>query len=302
MAPPALHRDSGQDGFALVAVIVLLMIVTTVVAGFALAARSGLDLAADRLAADRLGLLADGLVMVVAHDLARAQSEDTRPTLDLDGTPAACAANGLSITVRVQDQRGLVDLNAAEEDLLVLALRSLGVSAPTAAESAKVILAYRTPGRDAAAEALSELTRDGLKGGAFAATEELHDLMALANVPAERLAATFTTVSGEVRVTGPRLPAGLAAVLPRGPTPLRPFVTADATITGPYAIEVFARGPDGTLGRAGRLVEIGAGGAERRARLTLAGSAPDTLAQPRTASCAALFGVGAAAHLGDLPT
>lgn len=291
-------RTAGEEGFALLGVIVLLTVVATVVAGFALAARNRLDLAADLLARERLGLLADGLVTVVAQTLAGA---GTAHDIPVDGATVTCAAGDLSIFVQVQHQHGLVDLNAAGEDLLELALRSLDLGAAAAGEAAATILAYRDPEPGTADVAQADRTRDGLAGGPFLAIEELHGISALSSVPAAQLAATFTTESGSPDVAGPYLPAKLARAVPRGPTPAAPFVLADAPRAGRHAVAVYVRGPDGTLGRAAKLYEIDAEGARVRARLNATAGAPGADAPMQLAPCPALFGAAAAHLQGAVP-
>ncbi|SFH20312.1 general secretion pathway protein K [Palleronia marisminoris] len=301
-APHLRQELAEEDGFALLAVVGFLLVVTTLVSGFTLAARSSLDLASDRFAEERLDLLADGLVTVTGRTLARVGQGETVPAFALDASPAACRAGDLSILVRVQDQHGLVDLNAAEAELLDVALRSLGLSAAVARKHADAILAYRTAETDSvAASALSSLLLlDDFSGAPFAAVEELYAFAALKDLSPLRLTQTFTVQSRQAQIAGPHMPAGLATVLPRQPTPLRPFITADAPAATTFRIEVSVRGGEGTLGFSERVLAVEDGRLRSLERRIAPARQMERAPAAIATSCETLFGAGATAHLRGL--
>ncbi|MFO6463285.1 hypothetical protein ACK8OR_02740 [Jannaschia sp. KMU-145] len=288
---PSASRPA-EDGFALLAVVVFLLVVTTMMTGFVLAARAGLDQARDGVAEARLDLLAEGLGRVAARAVFIAEATETAPPFALNASPAACREGDLTIQLQVQDQQGLVDLNAAGRELLVLALRSLGLPAAAAAEQADAILAYRTPPEDDAPPLADLQLRDGLKQAPFAAVEELHAFPVLAELPIDRLTGTFTVHSDQPRATAARLPAPLAAVLGRSN-----LLEDEASSGSPVRIDIFVRAGDDTLGYSGRIVEERRGEAVTLERSIAPGRAiaapPDTVVP----GCAALFGPGVTVHL-----
>jgi general secretion pathway protein K len=285
--------------------ILFLLTVTAVIAPFVLAARTSLELASDTLRKDRLDLLADGLLTVLARDLAFPPADRGRAPPAPRSVPTSCSAGGLSIEARVQDQRGLVDLNAAGPDLLEAALRSLGLPPAAAAGNAAAMVAYRRP-RDASDEvdpAEDALVLDGLKRAPFEAVEEVYDFVALQGLPLARVTETFTIHSQQPEILGASMPHGLAAVVPERPAPPPPSGAAEATGAVIFRIEVRVRAEDATLGYAGAIVAA-AGSADGAftvvervvdpAILPGAGTAPAD-----ATSCAALFGPQVAAALRD---
>lgn len=307
---PRAHRepeDAGrQDGFALLVTVLFLLTVTAVIAPFVLAARTNLDLASDTLRKDRLDLLADGLVTVLARDLAAPPEGRGRVSPSPRSLPALCRTERLAIEVRVQDQRGLVDLNAAEEELLAAALRSLGMDPAEAASHARAMVAYRQP-LDESAEtdpAEEALVLDGFKHAPFEAVEEAYDFAALEGLPLSVLTETFTVHSQLPGIAGERMPRGLAAVLPQRPTPAFPFVVAGAAAGATiYRADVHVRAEDATVGYSGAIVAAAGNDAgdftmvERTVDPNVLPAAGAVLGT--TTSCDALFGGQVAALLRD---
>jgi general secretion pathway protein K len=264
-----VHRPqaaSGEAGFALLVAILFLLLVTAVIAPFVLVARTGFDLAADGQRKARLDLLADGLLTVLARDLAAPRSRTTA-TASMRSEPGICRAGGLAVEARVQDQRGLVDLNGADEALLAAGFAAIGLEVSAAERYARAAAAYREPAETAEAmigpmpaEALEfdppdeSLVADGFKRAPFEAVEELYDFRALQGMPLRRLVETFT-LRGGGEVVAKFAPEPLAAALP----PPEPGAEADAEAVeeeaaGPLRIDVFLRDGDGTLGYAGATV------------------------------------------------
>ena len=110
--PDDADPESSTAGFSLVAVLVFMLIVSTIVVPFAVTARTRLMIANNELEQERLSLLAEGLGNVVASELT---GEQATPKLPLDSTPAACRSGKYSFVLRVQDHGGLIDLNGADD-------------------------------------------------------------------------------------------------------------------------------------------------------------------------------------------
>ena len=286
---------SGEEGFALIVVIGFLLVVTAIILPFTLAARTAIDAGAADLVAVRSRMAAEGLALAVATDLADGAAED-RAAFPRGGT---CRAGDVRVQLRVEDQRGLVDLNAASETLIEGGLRAVGLGGADAARHARAIAAYRiAPDADRPLPAATvALMRAGPKGAPFEAVEELYDFPALAGVPQGTLLATFTVHSRRTRLIGSAMPDHLAAYIPRRPTPgLDEVVEAPAggaeDAAGPYRIDVFVRTPDGTVGRTGAVVAVAGGSVTVLERLWPA-ALPVTPAGPAFGDCAALFGPAA---------
>lgn len=300
-------RRTGEGGFALLTAILFLMIVTAAITPFVLAARTRFDLAADTLRKERLDLLAEGLVTVLAHNLAG----PGEATVSLRSVPATCRLEALAIEARVQDQRGTIDLNLGPPELLVAGFRALGLGEPDAERHAQAAAVYRQPAPAPApsvtappglqAEADASLVQDGLKHAPFEAVEELYDFRALQGVPLRALAEVFTVHSQQGEVLGPRTSDRLAAVLPEAPTPAQPSVVGQIQGPATFRIDVFVRDSDRTLGYGGAIVaatttEDGAFGVVQRTvnPNVLPGGPPVPAA---AMGCDQLFGARAAAAL-----
>lgn len=286
----------GEAGFALVAVILLMLVVIAAVTPFLLAARTRLDLAADDAAKARLDLLADGLLVVVARDLAAPERLQRSP-VSRRSVPARCMAGGVAIEVRVQDQRGLVDLNLAERDALAAGFRALGLGEAEAQAHAAATVQYREvaapPPEETGAAAMTDpatagpaaadpasadrapepaaatpfeltpfdapdasLLTDGFKHQPFEAIEELYEFRALQGLPLAVLGEVFTVNAGQADVVGGLMPARLARVLPEAPAAAMPFISEDSGGAATYRVEVKVRGTDATLGFAGALMAL----------------------------------------------
>ena len=119
---------SHTSGFALVAVLVFLLIVSAITSTFALTAWSRLKIASNETESQRLGLLAEGLTNVLA---ARLSSGGPEITLPLNFEPVSCVAGNLTVVMRLQRHSGLIDLNAADHNLLAQGFASLGLDEET---------------------------------------------------------------------------------------------------------------------------------------------------------------------------
>jgi hypothetical protein len=289
--------EGADSGFALLIAIAFLLTATAVIAPFVLAARTALDTAAATLRSDRLEFVAEGLATVVAHALSALPPDELSGFVPgVRSEPVACRSDGLTIETRVQDQRGLIDLNIADEALLELGLRAVGLDRSLAAAHARAMVAYRStdaaegaplPGGDEA------VVRDGPKKAPFEAVEELYDFEALSAVPLDALRQTFTVHTRQPQVVGPLMPDALAEVLPRLPAPGFPFVAGDAGGGGTFRIEVFVRAADASLGYAGLVAS--AGSLEVPETSVSPPSPIVGSVRPRVTSCDAVFGPAAAA-------
>ncbi|TGQ73017.1 general secretion pathway protein GspK [Mesorhizobium sp. M00.F.Ca.ET.186.01.1.1] len=286
--------DDGNEGFGLVAVLVFMLIVSAVVAPFALTARTRLMIAGNEMEHERLSMVADGLVNVVASELFDGSAAQKLPQ---NAEPARCHSGQFSFDLTVQDHSGLIDLNAASDQLLTQGVASFGFPPQMAEEIAKAIVTFRGPPNAFAAgtQPQSSLGPRQNKFAPFESVSELQEFSALASIPLRDLYGAFTVDLKQGSI-----------VLAKAPKRLRTLVTG----TSPngqqdgqqensggtvYTIEVTARRDgSGITGQAGMVVEKSAlidTGFRRVSSMPAAeiGAAGSTASVP-TIACDRLFG------------
>ncbi|MGY2049047.1 general secretion pathway protein GspK [Methylobacterium sp. JK268] len=138
--------DRDEAGFVLPSVLAILLVIAAVAASATHVLLTRSATTAGRSMNLRLQGLADGAVRLVAMSLA-VQHIRRLPGLGLpeNGTPVICSWPGGSLTLVVQDQAGLVDLNAAPRALLEDAFRALGAPDREAAALAAETVDARDP-------------------------------------------------------------------------------------------------------------------------------------------------------------
>jgi general secretion pathway protein K len=142
-APVPVGRPGGRPGFALVAVLWLLLLLTTIAGLLRLDAEGDRDLAATDVAMVQARLIADAGINRALLSLA-----DPRDTLKcrLDGTRQTVDLLDRSVEIAVSSEAAKIDLNLASPALLAALLRSKGGVAPNEAdEIAGRITDWRSP-------------------------------------------------------------------------------------------------------------------------------------------------------------
>lgn len=229
-------NDETNAGFALVAVLWLLVGITVLLAPIALAARHKVSLARNASDQFRLALAAEAIGFVAVEDLGNKATafgrENERRAVD---EYHWCSAAEVLVGIRVRDQRGLIDLNVAPEALLTGGLEALGLATAEAEDAARRTIAYRSAG------AMSPFDEAGmaLKSAPFESVSELVDLLASAQLTDAVLRSVFTVHSKRTQIDPQYTPAVLDGV--------------SALHKGPIEAE-------------GRTVEIGVAVADRRWR------------------------------------
>ncbi|WP_374604264.1 general secretion pathway protein GspK [Arenimonas sp.] len=200
-----------QRGAALLLVIWWLLLLTGLVAAFAFTAR--IEALQDSALRHRVGgqLAAEAGIEVAALKLGNA---DPNQRWLPDGRPYAFAYGGYEIQVRVQDESGKLDLNAADAGLLANFLVALGVAPDRAQALGGAIQDWRDPDsllavgggaedRDYAAAGLPY----GAKDQVFNTVSELRQVLGMDD-------ATFRAMEPHVTVftATPRPQAGFAQV------------------------------------------------------------------------------------------
>lgn len=263
--------DDTQAGFALVVVLWFLVLMAAFVGPFALAARTSAMITANQHEKEKLNLLADGLTTLLADSLAA--NSELAGTLPLNSQPINCSTERIEISLIVQDQSGLIDLNAADDATITTGLRSFGVGEDLVQDLSAAVMIYRSYAASLEGLKPQAITiAGGLKRAPFESVVELTDFAPLARIDAAQLHATFTVHSG-------------AGIVNRAVSPARlvPFINAAPGAGGQsqglrrVSIEASARNRKTAIaGYAGYIVELSQGQYNRfrRVEQLFPGAAP----------------------------
>ncbi|MDR7038610.1 general secretion pathway protein K [Methylobacterium sp. BE186] len=251
-------RETSQAGFVLPTVLAVLIVVSGLAAAITLRTRATIALTA--AARDRIVLDAetDGIVNLVGLWLAQeARGRAPASGLPLDGRAVRCTLDaGRTVTVAVQDQGGLIDLNASPRPVLEEALRRLGIGAGDALAVAAQIVDFRDPddipepnGGAESRRYREERLGYGPRNAPFASPDEIDQLPAMTPATYARLRPALTVHGGTAGFDAARMEWRLAPLLP-----------ADAL--GPVAA---SRPSDGIRFEVTAMVEAGRGARSIRA-------------------------------------
>ncbi|MER8583551.1 general secretion pathway protein GspK [Mesorhizobium sp. M1423] len=217
--------------------------------------------------------------------------------LPLDSTPADCRSGEFTFGVRVQDQSGLIDLNAADAHLLSLGFASLGFDRQTSEDLAEAAIQFRgsTNAFAAQAEPATSVGPAQDKQAPFESVSELQEFSALASTPPHDLYDVFTVFSKRGTLSldsaSSRLRTVLAGASGSGAS------TTQGSI-GAFSVEVIARRDgSGIAGHAGFVSEKFPASAAGFRRLSGSPVAEPTNHAGTTTSsrdCDALFGTAVA--------
>lgn len=213
---PCRAACEDEAGFALVAVLWFLVLVAAVAAPFAIAARTDFLIASNRLQAMRLDMLAGSVSTLLSLRLV-GRNDAAAPLADMprDSSPVSCVVGDHAFVIRVQDQSGLIDLNAAESALLAVGLDTLGIAQAARDTLAEAIVDYRNVASPPADRRQTVAIEGGPKRGPFETVVELADFEPLKDVEPARLHRAFTVHSGLGIVAASLAPPDLAGRLKR---------------------------------------------------------------------------------------
>jgi len=281
--------EDGRSGFALVAVLAFMLIVSAIVVPFALTARTRLMIANNEIEQQRLTFLADGLANVVSAEL---MAGPPPSHLALNAEPARCRIGRMVVALSVQDHAGLIDLNASGADLLSLGFVSLGFSRQPAEALAKSIIAFRSaPSAFAAAPDLSTSSEPNQnKHAPFESVSELQEFPALASVPLHDLQSIFTVNLKRGAITPAMAPKILRNLLHDREDASSNDRTDGSSV---YTVEVRVGGDDsGIIGQTGFVIEPLPQSAAgfRRANLVSPALADVAMIPTPTTGCETLLG------------
>ena len=205
----ASHRRL-EAGFALLLVIWVVAILAVLAAGFALTTRSESELARNLLAAARARALAEAGAARAAAALLDA---DPRRQWRADGRPYALALEGGSLRIRIEDEDGKIDLNAAPPALITGLCAELGIDGGVAAALVDDIVARRQAAAAASAPdalgarlelgpalGLGTPAMQSRQSAAFSTVDELREIPELDQASFERLRPFLTVYSASPRI------------------------------------------------------------------------------------------------------
>lgn len=133
-----------EDGFVLVSVIWIAGLLAVVATAFAITTRSHTLAGSNAIHNTRAEYVANGMALATALKLAGAS--DARSIFQLNGANTFCKwSNDISVSISVQDQGGLVDLNTASPKLLEALLRGVGASEIEAGKIVEALQDFRDP-------------------------------------------------------------------------------------------------------------------------------------------------------------
>lgn len=287
------------EGFALVAVLVFLMAVSAIVAPLALTARTDFVISSRAYFAERQTLMASSLTWAIARQLAALPGGAAALPRNSSATRTVCGTR--QVTVRIQDQNSLVNLNTAGRGLLTAGFEAIGLDNGQAVDLARIAMTYRDrEGGDGAVDSVA--LSDGFKFARFEAIEELHEFSGLEKAPTELLARVFTVHGFRSTIVSANISVPLGAVVLQRPVADRAYLVADEGVPRFFRIDVNVREASrGVTGDWGAIIEIASDPKARfrlveRVRSSGAVDTDDAVFHP-TIACDALFGEDISAWL-----
>lgn len=226
MADAARARAGGAEcGVALLLVLWVVGVISVLAAGFGVTARVEQLLARNLLAEVRGGAAAQAGIAAAAQ---RASTVDPANGWKMDGRPYRLQFEGYDVVVRLQAERGKVDLNRAGGELLAKLFEVLGEPPERAARLADAVQDWRDPDSDRRLHGAEDADYQqaglpyGAKDGPFDHVNELRLLPGMTDglFPAVR---PLVTVYGSAQVD---LASAPGAVL-QAATDLAPDTIAD---------------------------------------------------------------------------
>lgn len=219
------------DGFILVVVLGVVMILSLLAVSLTLTARTEFKTRVQLAHHAEAAVLADGLARLIAHRLAT-----DRARFSPDGTVTTCRVDDHAVSYSVTDTSGLIDLNAAPSLLFEIVIAGLGATTADARRIAAAIEDFRDGddearggGRESDAYYGAGLPF-GAKNAPFDSVGELDQVVGITQDLFDRLR-PLVTVYSRLPGVDPRLvPRDLATILVRGSVALglAPSATAES--------------------------------------------------------------------------
>ncbi len=196
--------NSADRGFTMIVVLWVIALLTLILTGFLRSAGTHTGIAANAVTSARAEALADAGVHLAVLDLIQAATNKSAANVTARNSVAkSCRAGpGETITIRIQDAAGRVDLNSANQTLLAALLAGNGASAPEAVAGAAAIIDFRDrdsdplPGGAEAASYTSSGLKIAPKNAPFDTVEELEHVFGFTRQRVKPLLPHITIYSG----------------------------------------------------------------------------------------------------------
>lgn len=204
---------AGERGMALVTVLWVVALLAALALGFADISRTEASLVRNRYAAARAEALANTGVSLAIAGLV---DPEQRGGWRADGSPRDLAFDGGTITVRVQDEAGKIDLNKTSDDVLANLLRNLGLGAGDSAALVAAIDRWKA-GREALWRGFGQSGGEngrGVAAGPFLALAELRGVPGFSRDVYDRAAPFLTVYSHNYRIDPRTAPGVVLRSLP----------------------------------------------------------------------------------------
>lgn len=272
---------AGTQGSALILVLWLIVLLTALVGGFALAART------ENLQGRVLtrGIVASNAARAgMEYALTRVALPDPRLQWRPDGRPYRWRYGGAQLEVRVTDENGKLDINQADPQTLAALIQGEGIEAADAARLAGAIVDWRDAdtlsqpsGGGEDADYASAGLPYGAKDGDFEGVAELLQVIGMTPELYARLEPNITVYSGRARPDPAVAPVAVLNALGldgadlvrrrEAPSPdglpeagALPLAGVTGAGSGTYSIDSRARLADGRESRLRTVVRVGGGG------------------------------------------
>lgn len=176
-------KQSSQHGIALVIVLWVIALLTTMATSLVITTRTELSLARNRLAEAQLRAFADAAVTTVAFRLASPEEEDQWIP---DGTPHEWSFGNTTTEIKIFNEGSRIDLNRASNTTLTGLFKAVDISVSEAEQLANCIIDWRDgddattfPGGAEAPEYKAAGRSYGSKNAPFTTVAELRLVLGL---------------------------------------------------------------------------------------------------------------------------
>ncbi|HSF94353.1 MAG TPA: hypothetical protein VLA52_04940 [Thermohalobaculum sp.] len=186
-----LRGRARQRGLALIVVLWAAVLLALIAGGVARLSRTDLNLTRNLAESTQAELAADGALWTAVYQIVNGGPDAWR----VDGTVYAWRFGDAEVRVRVTDETGRIDINAAPPELLGALFVAAGVSSDEAAQLAEAVVEFRTGD----AKSTDPETRLGVAPPAFALTDGLAQVPGISPDLQRLLASSITVYTGQPR-------------------------------------------------------------------------------------------------------
>jgi general secretion pathway protein K len=202
---PPLWRWRKERGFALVAVLWMLVLLAFLATSYSASTRTGAFLTRNLEEGARAEALADAGIHRALWELLRFDAE---APLRTDGTVYEWAFAGGVVRFSMRDEAGKVDINAASEELLESLFAAAGLDAPSARALAEAVAAFHDGGEAASGSPFQQ-------HGVFRAVDDVQQVPGMSAAVFARIRPLITVYTGmmepNVALAPPAVRAAMAA-------------------------------------------------------------------------------------------